>query len=210
LSTTSPKTFADVRAAFENRTVLRASRRELEELLAASVCLTNAETADRMQAHDMCEALAQLIANRRSERLRRPSRAAVFALLLIAAALLWCGAQVYHAHFVIPASTAESVPADEQTALAMNAAAPADLAQIDRHAFLTIDELAARAPTLQTGTAQAWWMGQQAREVQRLEAQAKRQAIAGDYQGAARSATRAYQIRSTIPAVASSEHPSAH
>jgi hypothetical protein len=60
---------------------------------------------------------------------------------------------------------------------------------------------------LRTGNLQAWWAGEQARMVQRLEAQAKRQALAGDREGAARSASRADAIRSRIPALVDYEKP---
>lgn len=72
---------------------------------------------------------------------------------------------------------------------------------------LTVEELARRAPTLRTGTLQAWWAGEQARNVQRLEALAKRQTLAGDREGAARSVRRADAIRSAIDPLAKFEQP---
>ena len=72
---------------------------------------------------------------------------------------------------------------------------------------LTIDEMARRAPTLRTGSVQAWWAGEQARQVQALEAQAKRQVIVGDRNGAVKSVQRADEIRSGIDSLASFERP---
>jgi len=66
---------------------------------------------------------------------------------------------------------------------------------------------ASRAPTLRTGTLQAWWAGEQARQVERLEQQAKRQLLAGDSVGAERSARRADSIRNGIDSLASFEKP---
>jgi hypothetical protein len=206
LSTTSPKTFADVRVAFENRAVLSASPRALEELLAAAVCETSDDAAVRAQVHEMSEAIGQLIANRRAEELRRPSKVAVLALLLIVAALIWCGAQAYSARraTIMPASEMA-----EQSTMTTSEILQQQQ-QYDSRGILTIAELANRAPTLRNGSAQAWWAGEQARQVQRLEAEAKRQALAGDYDGAARTVSRANQIRSGIPALADFERPQTH
>ena len=71
----------------------------------------------------------------------------------------------------------------------------------------SISELARRAPSLDRGTLQAWWAGEQARQVQALEANAKRQTLAGDREGAAISARRADAIRSGIDVLATHERP---
>jgi hypothetical protein len=71
----------------------------------------------------------------------------------------------------------------------------------------SIAELARRAPSLDKGTLQAWWAGEQARQVQALEANAKRQTLAGDREGAAVSARRADAIRSGIDVLATFERP---
>jgi hypothetical protein len=73
LSKNSLKTFADVRAAFEDQSVLNASRRELEELLAAAVCERSDDAAVRAQVHEMSLAMRQFIADRRGAELRRPT-----------------------------------------------------------------------------------------------------------------------------------------
>ncbi|MFL6593879.1 MAG: hypothetical protein ACJ8HQ_00415 [Chthoniobacterales bacterium] len=201
MSTTSPKTFGDVRTAFENRSVLAASRRELEELLAASVCATSEDAAVREQTHDMSEALVQLIANRRSEDLRRPSKTAVLALLLIATALIWCGAQAYYARAAFSVAQPPVTNQSEEEASAQ----ASYVSDNDSGTSLTIAELASRSPSLRNGSVQAWWVGEQARQVQRLEAEAKRQMLSGDYDGATRTSLRANQIRSGIPALAGFE-----
>ena len=74
---------------------------------------------------------------------------------------------------------------------------------------LSLADLARRSPSIRTGNLQAWWAGEQARQVQRLEAQAKRQALAGDRDGAARSISRADAIRSGIGSLADFEKPPA-
>lgn len=152
------------------------------------------------QRHEMSEALVQLIANRRSEDQRRPSKTAVFALLLIATALIWCGAQAYYARGAFSLAQPQE---DEATAQASN------VLDSDPPTSLTIAELASRSPSLRNGTVQAWWVGEQARQVQRLEAEAKRQMLSGDYDGATRTSVRANQIRNGIPALAGFERTSA-
>ena len=201
MSKRAAKTFDHVRAAFETRAVLTASREELEELLAAIACETIADPPARARAREMSETIRQLLENRRVNDLRKPSRLAVVATLLATAALICCGAQAYHSWrgftFGSNSTTAASEGTDQL---------PAGT-QLDLRTNVTIAELAKRAPSLRTGTLQAWWAGEQARQVQRLEAQAKRQALAGDREGAARSASRADAIRSRIPALVDFEKP---
>jgi hypothetical protein len=202
LSKKQLKSFADVRAAFESRSVVNASRRELEELLAAAACEKSDDPATRAQVREIGETIRELLANRRNIALRRPSGLAIFATLLAALALLWSGADWYRARSVSDRAF------NSQTAASDYAGANISAEASDLRTNVTIAELAKRAPSLRTGTVQAWWAGEQARQVQRLEAQAKRQALAGDRDGAARSVSRADAIRSGIPALAESEKPS--
>ncbi len=204
LSTKSHKTIADVRAAFETRSILDASRRELEELLAAAACEKSDDPAERAQLREMGDSIRQLVENRRNDELRRPSRLAVLALLVMAAALLWFGVEVHQSRIAFAAAAREPIAVAQHTAEHQS---ELSLDLPDLRTALTIPELARRAPSLRNGTVQAWWAGEQARQVQRLEAQAKRQALAGDHAGAARTASRADAIRSRIPALAEFERP---
>jgi len=151
----------------------------------------------------MGETIRQLLENRRTERMRRnPSKLSLWAMIFSLAALLCCGAQAYYS-WAAYRTAVESV-----TDLShLVGSIQADDVPTDLRTKLTLAELAKRAPSLRTGTLQAWWAGEQARQVQRLEAQAKRQTLAGDREGASRSVGRADAIRSGIPSLADFEKP---
>lgn len=150
--------------------------------------------------------MRELLRARRAEEARpKSSPLALLALALSAAALICSGTQAYLAwsNYARVNSLAREVP----VAISLNGAPV--VTQSDLRTQMTIPELAKRAPTLRSGSLQAWWAGEQARQVQRLEAQAKRQALAGDRAGAALSAQRADAIRGSIPVLADFEKPSA-
>ncbi len=179
---------------------MAAPRAQLEEMLAATACELPTDDAARAQVREMGHALRRLIGNRRSDELRRPSGFAVFALMLMAAALLWCGTQ-------LSISRPATAVAAETTTRTSEEALVATTVDSDDRTELTIAELARRAPSLRNGSVQAWWAGEQARQVEQLEALAKRQMLAGDFAGAARSASRADDIRQAIPKLANFERP---
>ena len=170
-------------------------------MLAALASFRSDEAAERAQAREMAEALRQLMANRRTEELRRDSPLALFATVMAAIALLACVALAYYLRRPATLATASNDIRMVDDVLS----SAAGVAPSDSPTNLTIAELAKRAPSLRTGTVQAWWVGEQARQVQRLEALAKKQALAGDRDGAARTASRADAIRSTIGAIADVE-----
>ena len=191
VSKRAPKTMDDVRAAFDTRSVLRLSPTELEELLATVACETISDPAARARAQEMGETMRQLLENRRSERWRRrPSKLAFAAMILALAALLCCGAQAYYSWSAYRAAVESSANLAE-----LVDSMKGDETQADQRTKVTLAELARRAPSIRTGSLQAWWAGEQARQVQRLEAQAKRQTLAGDREGAARSVSRADAVR---------------
>jgi len=198
----APKSIQDVRAAFESRSVLKASRGELEELLAAIGAEKIDDPAERARTREMGETMRQLLENRRHHSTQRPSALAVFAVLLALLALAVALLPRYRQWQAERAFAKIDRAVTETGGASLPVGAPPDL-----RTNLTIAELAKRAPSLRTGTVQAWWAGEQARQVQRLEAQAKRQALAGDREGAARSASRADAIRSRIPALVDFEKP---
>lgn len=183
-----------MRAAFADRSILKARPRQLEEFLAATVCAVDDDAGVSAHVHEMGEAIRQLIANRRADALGKPSPVALFALFVMAFALLWCGGQAYYAR-------QQNSPNESLSDLAEQATAS------DFRTSVTIAELANNSPSLRSGTVQAWWAGEQARQVQRLEFEAKRQALAGDLDGAARTASRADEIRNGINALADFEKP---
>ena len=195
----APKTIQDVRAAFESRSVLNASPRELKELLTVLAAEKIDDPAERARTREMGETMRQLLAG---QCVRRPSKLAIVAVLLALAALILSLLPRYREWQAERSFAAATFGAPQLASMAAASGAPADL-----RTNLTIAELAKRAPSLRSGNLQAWWAGEKARQVQRLEAQAKRQALAGDHQGAARSATRADAIRSRIPALADFEKP---
>ena len=178
--------------------------RELEELLAALAAETIADAALRARAREMGETIRQLHAAKTS---RKASRLAVIAVILAAAALISSGVPFYRDWNASRGAAALLASGSASTADATFAVS--EIAETDLRTQSTIAELARRAPSLRTGTVQAWWAGEQARQVEKLEAQAKRQALEGDREGAARSASRADAIRSRIPALAEFERPPA-
>lgn len=199
MSSSSKKTFADVQAAFETQRVLQCSRRELEHLLVAAGAETIADPVQRARAREMNETLRSLLAAKTP---RRRSRLAMVAALLALAALLVSGGQAYYWRALHTATVESTAELGDYIR-----AATRDELLGDPRIQLTIDEMARRAPTLRTGSVQAWWAGEQARQVQSLEAQAKRQVIVGDRDGAVRSVQRADEIRSGIDSLASFERP---
>lgn len=203
VSQPSKKTFDDVRAAFETRAVLRSSDMELQELLVAVGSETITDPAARAHAAEMSETMRQLMQSRRIEALRPKPSKAVWAALVFSLAALLCSAAVAYHFWAINAAPLDSVTSPGNVASSM----PPDENQADTRTHLTVPELARRAPTLRTGTLQAWWAGEQARQIQKLEAQARRQTLAGDLEGAARSVSRADAIRSEVTALAADEKP---
>ncbi len=88
-----------------------------------------------------------------------------------------------------------------------NAPAVVEQPAEDPRSDLSLQELVRRAPSIKSGNMQAWWAGEQARQVLRLEGQAKRQLLASDRDGANRTLARADEIRAQIPTLANSEKP---
>ncbi|HSH40092.1 MAG TPA: hypothetical protein VK993_15065 [Chthoniobacterales bacterium] len=198
----SHRTFKDVQAAFESRRILHCSRKELAELLVAAAADTPADAAGQARAHEMGATMRELLAAK--SRPRRPWLAALAAVLALLA-LLVSGVHAYYSRTVLTAEH-ESVAALADYIRATSR----DEVLEDPCVQLTLEELARRAPTLSTGTLQAWWAGEQARSVQRLEALAKRQTLAGDREGAARTVRRADAIRTGIAPVAKFGQPPAN
>ena len=140
--------------------------------------------------------LRHLLASRQNRQLQRSSsRWAMFASLLAAAALLFLVRQAFSDARAVRVPNENFARASDRFTATIGVAET----DVDARTHFTLAELARRAPSIQDGTLQAWWAGEQARQVQYFEAQAKRQALAGDSQGAARSARRADEIRSAIP-----------
>jgi hypothetical protein len=195
VSKTSRKTYDDVRAAFESGRILKCPPAELDQLLVAADCEKIADTAEQARASAMRATLRHLLASKQNRQLQRnSSRWAMFASLLAAAALLFLVRQAFSdARGSRSSSAAFGKNSDRFTATIGTAETGGD-----PRTHFTLAELAKRAPSIRDGTLQAWWAGEQARQVQHYEAQAKRQALAGDSQGAARSAKRADEIRSGI------------
>jgi hypothetical protein len=205
----SPKTFDDVRKAFETGRILQSSSSELEEMLVAISSEAPVEGAQRARAREMGDTIRQLLESKRIDALRpRMSKLAVVALILSVAALICSGVQGYYAGRAYSAAI-DSAADMAEFMKAMNSPASVQAAAdvADARTEITLGELATRAPSIRTGTLQAWWAGEQARQVQRYEAQARRQLLAGDRDGAARSASRADAIRSGIPSLAGMEKP---
>lgn len=199
VSTPSHRTFKDVQDAFESRRILKASRRELEELLVAAAAETPADAAGQARAREMGDTMREMLAAR--SRPRR-SRLAIVAALLAFAALLLSILQAYHSRAAFAAEHETVAELGDYVRATVR-----DDVEEDPRMQVTIDDLARRAPTLSTGTLQAWWAGEQARRVQRLEALAKRQVLSGDTDGAARTVKRADAIRSGIEPLAKFERP---
>lgn len=199
MSQSSKKTFDDVQAAFESRAILRCSIRELEQLLVAASAEPISDGAARARAHEMSETMRRLLEAKAQP---KRSKLALLAAILALAALLCSGAQAYYARAAYAALTESSAEMGDYIR-----ATNRDSWTGDPRMQVTIEELARRAPSLSKGTLQAWWAGEEARKVQKLEAHAKRQMLAGDREGAARSTKRADAIRSGIDSLASFEKP---
>ena len=199
MSSSAKKTLADVQAAFETQRVVKCSRRELEHLLVAAGSETIADPALRDRAREMSETMRRLLAAKTTS---PRSRLAVIAILLALAALVLSGMQAFYWRQVHTATAESTAELGDYIR-----ASTRDQLLGDPRIQLTIDEMARRAPTLRTGSAQAWWAGEQARQVQSLEEQAKRQVITGDRDGAVQSVQRADEIRSGIDSLASFERP---
>jgi hypothetical protein len=200
----SKRTFADVQEAFESGRVLHASRKELEQLLVATAAATPSDPAGQARAREMGDTMRQLLVAKTPP---RRSRLAVVATVLALAALLSSGVQAYYSRAAFATMT-ESTAEMGDYIRATNRDSISETE--DARMQLTIEELARRAPSLSSGTLQAWWAGEQARRVQRLEALAKRQTLAGDHEGAARTVKRADAIRSGIETLAKFEKPTAN
>ena len=127
----------------------------------------------------------------------------MFASLLAVAALLFLVRQAFSDARAVRGPNENFARASSDRFTATIGIAESD---VDSRTHFTLAELARRAPSIQDGTLQAWWAGEQARQVQHYEAQAKQQALAGDSQGAARSAKRADEIRSGIPGLREPEN----
>jgi hypothetical protein len=178
---------------------LKSSQRELEQLLVAVAAATPADAAGQARAREMGDTMRQLLAAKTAP---RRSGLAVVAAILALAALLLSTLQAYYSRAAY-STVSESAAEMGDYIRATNR----DDATEDPRMQLTIEELARRAPTLSSGTLQAWWAGEQARRVQRLEALARRQTLAGDREGAARTVQRADAVRSGIEPLAKFEKP---
>ncbi len=187
-----------MQAAFETQRVLRCSERELEQLLVAANAETIADPAARARTQEMSETIRSLLVARS----RRPrSRLALAAFLLALAAVLWLAVQSYSAR------RSGGVVRESAEMSDYVLATKRDQWWGDPRMQVTIEEMARRAPSLSKGTLQAWWAGEQARQVQFLEEQAKRQMIVGDREGALLSVQRADAIRRGIEPLANFERP---
>lgn len=199
VSQSSKKMLDDVQAAFDTRRVLNCSKKELEQLLVAAGAETISDPATRARAREMSETMRQLLEARSRD---RRSKLAPVAVILALAALLCSAVQAYLSRAAFSA-LGESAAETGDYIRATNR----DVWTGDPRMDLTITEMARRAPTLSTGTLHAWWAGEQARQVQRLEALAKQEMLAGDRDGAMRSVKQADAIRSGIDTLASFEKP---
>ena len=92
-----PKTPDDVRAAFDNGTVVNASRKELEQLLLANGRARILHGANQARASEMGETMRQLLAARQSEEIQNKSAWIATIALIVAIAALFCSAiQAYY------------------------------------------------------------------------------------------------------------------
>lgn len=199
MSHSTSTNFEQIRAAFASRRILDCSAKELRELLVGLGSETLTDPAERARAREMGETMRQLLVLKQRP---KASKLAWLAAALSLAALVCSGVQFYQT----PRS--QSARAEEKTEMnETDIVSPSEGAFEDSRKEASLSELAKRAPTLRTGTVQAWWAGEQARQIQRLEALAKKQTLAGDREGAARSANRADAIRRAIPTLATSEKP---
>lgn len=191
--------------AFRSGEVLRFSDEKLEQLLVTMSALDVPGGSGRTQLAEMNAALRQVLQSRRVDALR--PRRGVLAPLAFILALLALG--------LAALQTMENRKAQRHLA-GMTALLDARLARAatldpllasDPRTHHTVAELARSAPSLRKGSLHAWWAGEQARQIQRLEAMAKRQSLAGDQTGAALSARRADAIRQEVASLAESEKP---
>ncbi len=194
------KTFADVDAAFKSGRVLHCSKQELEQLLVAAGGEGPSDPVLQARVRETSETMRQLL-----DAKTRPqhSNLALLATAVAVVALLGSAAQAligWRAYSAVNQSAAEMSDY-------IRATNRDDAWEGDARLQASIAELARRAPSLDKGTLQAWWAGEQARQVQALEATAKRQTLAGDREGAALSARRADAIRSGIDVLATFERP---
>ncbi len=206
MKTPPAPTIADVQTAFETRQVLKLSEAELQQMLVTASAAKFTDPTARAQATEMSETLRQLLQGKHIEALRpKPSIAGRFALLFSFLALLGVGLQWYDARLLdrITRSTFR----DTTTAPALASATVESETFTDNRTHLTVAELAHLAPSLRSGSLQAWWRGEQARQIQQLESEAKRRTLAGDFDGAAQSARRADDIRSGVTVLADFEKP---
>ena len=92
------KTPDDVRAAFDNGTVITASKMELEQLLLANGSSRILHPANQSRASEMGETMRQLLAARQSQELHdKATRIAIIALIVSLAALACSVIQAYFA-----------------------------------------------------------------------------------------------------------------
>lgn len=171
----------------------------MQQLLVAASAEKIADPAERAHVDQMSETMRGLL---QEKSLGSRSRLAPLAAVLALLALLCSGAQAYYARTARVAETESNAETQD-----FIRATSRDMWGGDPRVQLTIDEMARRAPSLSTGTLQAWWAGEEARRVQSLEALAKRQMLEGDRAGAVRSAKRADTVRSGIETLASFEKP---
>jgi len=94
-----PKTPDDVRAAFDQGTVVNASRKELAQLLLANGRARILHDANQARASEMGETMRQLLAARQSEEIQdKAGRIAIVALTVSIAALCCSGVQAYYTY----------------------------------------------------------------------------------------------------------------
>lgn len=82
------KTYDDVRAAFDNRTVISASKSELEELLMALGEARILSAENQARASEMGETMRQLLAARQSQEMHSSAMAIAKVALIVAAIAL--------------------------------------------------------------------------------------------------------------------------
>lgn len=197
---TAKKTLKDVQSAFESREIFDCSTRQLEELLATIASETIPDPTIRAHAAAMSQTIRELLARKRLDQtLRRSSKLNRAAFVMALIALLCSAAPLYYFWGPLWRDRVTHNESDGSNLSAQNTNDP--------RTHFTLWELAHFAPSIRKGSLQAWWAGEQARQVQRLETMAKKQALAGDLEGAARSAERADAIRGDITSLADFEKP---
>jgi hypothetical protein len=106
------KTYDDVRKAFDNATIIDASRRELEQFLVAVGRERILNPANQARASEMGETMRQLLSARQSEELHnKATRIAIIALVVSIAAFLISSAHLIVALRSPATATAAQVPA---------------------------------------------------------------------------------------------------